>query len=282
MTYSPLTILGNVSTISVDQQNQLLANAKAAETAWNIYVDDAGVDSDTPITLNVITSTGNEDAKTQDFFNILPNGLALPDGRANISFNKDSYFSQTPEQQKIVMEHEFGHVLGISGTLDGNGHPVISTISIYDSHVDAKTMTFHSDQTDALFPGGVNLNLPFLELNSRPYHVNVPGDLLQPTLNGNESITMLDVALVAAGGANVRPQTWLFDPAYYNKKNPDVMTAGVDPLQHYNTFGWHEGRDLNLLFSTSDYFRDNPDVAAAGVNPYQHYLTFGMKEGRKI
>ena len=39
-----------------------------------------------------------------------------------------------------------------------------------------------------------------------------------------------------------------FDAQYYLLHNPDVAAAGVDPLLHYNTVGWHEGRNPNALF----------------------------------
>jgi len=71
-----------------------------------------------------------------------------------------------------------------------------------------------------------------------------------------------------------------WDPEYYLGHNPDVKAAGVDPLGHYNEFGWHEGRDPSSLFDTSDYLSQYSDVAAAGVNPLEHYLNFGMKEYR--
>jgi hypothetical protein len=71
-----------------------------------------------------------------------------------------------------------------------------------------------------------------------------------------------------------------FDSLFYLSQNADVAAAGVDPLEHYNIFGWHEGRDPNPYFDTSAYLAANPDVAAAGVNPYEHYNTFGWQEGR--
>ena len=37
----------------------------------------------------------------------------------------------------------------------------------------------------------------------------------------------------------------LFDALYYLSRNPDVFHAGVDPLDHFNSFGWQEGRDPN-------------------------------------
>jgi hypothetical protein len=71
-----------------------------------------------------------------------------------------------------------------------------------------------------------------------------------------------------------------FDAQYYLFHNPDVAAAGVDPLLHYNTVGWQEGRDPNAWFDTSGYLAHNPDVAAAGINPLQHYETTGWQEGR--
>ena len=37
------------------------------------------------------------------------------------------------------------------------------------------------------------------------------------------------------------------------------------PLDHYNTFGWHEGRDPSPGFDTTDYLAAYADVAAASV-----------------
>ena len=36
---------------------------------------------------------------------------------------------------------------------------------------------------------------------------------------------------------------------------------------HYNTFGWHEGRNPNAFFDTAGYLAHYADVAAAGINP---------------
>ena len=71
-----------------------------------------------------------------------------------------------------------------------------------------------------------------------------------------------------------------FDAAYYLAQNPDVKAAGVEPLQHYLTSGWHEGRNPSAAFSTNDYLAANPDVKAAGIDPLLHYVTFGKAEGR--
>jgi len=72
----------------------------------------------------------------------------------------------------------------------------------------------------------------------------------------------------------------VFDTAGYLAHYADVRAAGIDPLQHYELFGWREGRDPSASFDTQGYLAANPDVAAAGVNPLDHYLMFGIYEGR--
>jgi serralysin len=59
-----------------------------------------------------------------------------------------------------------------------------------------------------------------------------------------------------------------------------VAAAGVNPLDHYRSVGWKEGRDPSAGFDTLGYLAANPDVAAAGVNPLDHFLQFGIDEGR--
>ena len=131
-------------------------------------------------------------------------------------------------------------------------------------------------------------------------------------LVGIERLQFADGTMTVVNDGNA-----LFDALYYLSRNPDVFHAGVDPLDHFNSFGWHEGRDPNALIDTSGYLavnkdiggtnpldhyhqlgwhegRDpsanfdttlylirNPDVAAAGVDPLEHYLAFGASEGRQ-
>jgi hypothetical protein len=71
-----------------------------------------------------------------------------------------------------------------------------------------------------------------------------------------------------------------FDNAYYLANNPDVEAAGVDPFVHFQTTGWHEGRNPNAYFDVQGYLAENPDVAAAGVNPLDHFHDSGWREGR--
>jgi hypothetical protein len=57
----------------------------------------------------------------------------------------------------------------------------------------------------------------------------------------------------------------------------DVASAHVNPLDHYNQFGWHEGRDPSVSFDTTDYLAGYADVTS---NPLVHFLHFGIHEGR--
>ena len=72
-----------------------------------------------------------------------------------------------------------------------------------------------------------------------------------------------------------------FDTRWYLERNPDVLAAKVDPLQHFLDFGGLEGRDPHPLFSSSWYLARNPDVSARRMNPLVHYLVEGAAEGRE-
>ena len=87
----------------------------------------------------------------------------------------------------------------------------------------------------------------------------------------------------ANGSASVAQETsisTLFDTNFYLTQNPDVARAGVDPLTHYEQYGWREGRDPSLLFSTNKYIAAYSDVARAGVDPLLDYAEYGQAEGR--
>jgi hypothetical protein len=73
-----------------------------------------------------------------------------------------------------------------------------------------------------------------------------------------------------------------FDAAFYLANNQDVVDAGIDPFEHFMTWGWREGRDPNRRFSMAAYLDVNPDIAAAGVNPFAHYVVTGRGEGRSL
>ncbi len=56
--------------------------------------------------------------------------------------------------------------------------------------------------------------------------------------------------------------------------------ANVNPLLHYDVFGWKEGRDPSTAFDTNDYLAANPDVKVAGIDPLAHFLLYGQQEQR--
>ncbi|WP_246686983.1 hypothetical protein [Mesorhizobium sp. B2-4-19] len=72
----------------------------------------------------------------------------------------------------------------------------------------------------------------------------------------------------------------VFDVNGYLDAYTDVKAAGIDPLLHYDHYGWKEGRDPSAGFDTKEYEAHYADVAAAHVDPLLHYLAYGIHEGR--
>ena len=52
------------------------------------------------------------------------------------------------------------------------------------------------------------------------------------------------------------------------------------PTQHFNTFGWREGRDPDAFFSIATYLSANPDVRRPASTRSTHFDTIGWIEGR--
>ena len=59
-----------------------------------------------------------------------------------------------------------------------------------------------------------------------------------------------------------------------------MKAAGINPLDHYDLWGWKEGRDPSTAFDTGDYLAHYADVNAAKVDPLAHFLLWGAQEGR--
>ena len=74
----------------------------------------------------------------------------------------------------------------------------------------------------------------------------------------------------------------LFNTQYYQAAYPDVIAAGLDPLQHYLIQGWQEGRNPSANFSTKHYLERYSDVRSLGINPLLHYHKHGSQEGRAV
>lgn len=87
-----------------------------------------------------------------------------------------------------------------------------------------------------------------------------------------------DSARRAAELATLAP---FVDANWYRKQYQDVAGAGVDPLAHYASEGWREGRQPHPLFDPAYYLEINGDVRAAGVDPLRHYIESGWREERR-
>ncbi|MCW2415952.1 hypothetical protein M2342_002319 [Sphingobium sp. B8D3A] len=77
-------------------------------------------------------------------------------------------------------------------------------------------------------------------------------------------------------------QSRLFNAEWYVETYPDVVTAKLDPLDHFIDHGAHEGRNPSSRFDLRWYVKRYPDVEGTGINPLLHYLQYGRDEGRSI
>ena len=67
----------------------------------------------------------------------------------------------------------------------------------------------------------------------------------------------------------------LFDEKWYTRT---YAIRKRDTAMHYLLEGWRAGCDPSPLFSTRGYLKANPDVAEAGMNPLVHWEEFGYRE----
>jgi len=71
-------------------------------------------------------------------------------------------------------------------------------------------------------------------------------------------------------------QSPFFDLDWYCRNNPDVVSAGMRPAEHFLLFGAKEWRSPSLLFSTAWYALAYADVAnAEAINPLIHFIMLG-------
>ncbi len=73
-----------------------------------------------------------------------------------------------------------------------------------------------------------------------------------------------------------------FDEGFYRSQSPELDFAKMEPLVHFLTRGWREGRDPAPWFSVADYLGHHEDVRNTGANPFLHYLLHGRQEQRHI
>lgn len=81
----------------------------------------------------------------------------------------------------------------------------------------------------------------------------------------------------AAADPDRAPAAAVFDRDFYLSTYPDVAASDFDPLTHFLTLGWREGRDPSSEFSTAKYLAAFPEVAEAGINPLLDHLRTGRR-----
>lgn len=72
----------------------------------------------------------------------------------------------------------------------------------------------------------------------------------------------------------------LFDDRYYLRNNEDIRKADINPLMHFLTWGWKEGRNPSESFNTKKYLENNPELVKNGINPLIHFIK-KTKEGKR-
>ncbi|POR43067.1 hypothetical protein [Methylobacterium sp. V23] len=124
------------------------------------------------------------------------------------------------------------------------------------------------------------------DLNTHPgfdaeYYLLSNRDVAQAALKaGGDSFAFAYQHYETNGWHEGRNPNAIFDTQAYLNAYADVAAANMDPLAHYHEFGWKEGRDPSASFHTNAYEAANPDVGAAQMDPMLHYLQFGAIEGR--
>jgi O-antigen biosynthesis protein len=73
-----------------------------------------------------------------------------------------------------------------------------------------------------------------------------------------------------------------FNPVDYERNNPDVVQAGVNPWVHFLLCGNDDLRLPSFQFDTPRYLKRYPDVKASGINALLHFALFGHREKRSI
>src|ERR1039458_5260708 len=73
----------------------------------------------------------------------------------------------------------------------------------------------------------------------------------------------------------------LFDPTFYNRTNPEVAAANIDPLTHYLELGAREGRNPSEEFDAAFYVAECRRLGVSPDNPLVHYILDGSIRGLK-
>ncbi len=116
-------------------------------------------------------------------------------------------------------------------------------------------------------------------------HPDLAKDQINPffhylTTSRQEGAEAIPTAVTTFGGVDeVTVVGEEFDRDYYLNTYPDIGANNLDPLDHFCTFGWKEGRDPAPWFSVNYYRKFHKDVQG---NPFFHYLTMGRAQKRRV
>lgn len=70
----------------------------------------------------------------------------------------------------------------------------------------------------------------------------------------------------------------LFNSQWYHARHPESLDMGA--LRHFMSAKVSRALRPSPLFESDQYLDSNPDVRSAGINPLAHYLKWGRHEGR--
>jgi hypothetical protein len=174
--------------------------------------------------------------------------------------------------------------LGVGGaTGDGSSFAVKAQVFAVDINItgDGGNNTLTSTPANETIDGLGGDDTAVFSGNRSSYTLKLgDGAIFLSGPDGTDKLSSIEHLQFADGTTNLEDGSALFDTPFYLSRSPDVFQAGVDPLGHFNTFGFHEGRDPNDFFDTSFYLAVNQDVRVSGVNPLDHFHQVGWKEGR--
>ncbi|MFK7957304.1 MAG: glycosyltransferase [Lysobacterales bacterium] len=183
-------------------------------------------------------------------------------------FDAAHYARQLDIPPDVALDHYLG--ASASGTVQADPHPLFSE-SYYTGQLGNGTKRYQgSFLSHYILRGAEKLIDP---------HPLIHSAFLRQQLQAESQLSVLQQYLRCEPAESPDPHP-LFDHGYYLDSNPDIATAGVNPLIHFLQFGANEGRNPHPLFDTRYYLDSNPDVKSSETNGLIHFDVFGAFEGR--
>ena len=272
----------------VENNRFIETDTASDETNYQIDLPEGGNDT---VASNLVLKSANANNRA-----IIHFGGEVPNPVGTLLVHDNQFYSQR-DPTVLVLNQSTGQPI----TIANNG--LSSTISIPVDGNSASATISGSTRLDLSHAPATAIQLPAIDTAGGPGNGG-SGSSASGQGSGGASPAALEQALIDSsfylahnpdvraagmdpvvhfeqyGWAEKRAPDALFDVGFYLQANPDVAAAGMDPLMHYAVYGWKEGRNPSASFNTSGYLAGNPDVKLAGMDPLQHYLTYGIHEGR--